>query len=103
MGFLSSVSKAGSILSAVVSTLTALYPLIVPAIEAAEAALGPGTGSAKLAVVVGSLKAAYSIEQTAVAAWESVEPAIVGVVNAVVAGYNAVHKGATPATPAAAT
>lgn len=87
-------------LAAIAQGVAALLPVARTAVAEAETALGPGTGSAKLAMVEGVLSSVYAVEQTAVATWNDIRPAILGVVEAIVAAYKSV-KPAAAATPAA--
>jgi len=94
MNIFGSLSKLAAIASAVAS----LFPVAIQAVQGAEAALGPGTGAAKLALVQATLQTVYATEQAAVATWAEVSPAITSIVNTIVAAINAVKKGTTTAT-----
>jgi hypothetical protein len=90
----------------IVSALASLLPAIGTAVQSAESALGPGNGSAKLAVVESTIQAAYSTVQGIEVAWADLQPAVAATVGALVTFYNTVkafsHAGkAAAAMPAA--
>lgn len=86
-------------LLSVLKTLISLFPLIIQAVQAIESAFPQGSqGAAKLDAVKGVIQSAYGAVQNVEQPFESMWPAIQGVVSTVVTLANAtgLFKTSTP-------
>lgn len=73
----------------IVKLILSLFPLIIQAVQAVEAAVpAGGNGAAKLDSIRQVLQGAYSIANDAAGKFEDVWPAISGTVGAVVSLFN---------------
>jgi hypothetical protein len=87
------------------STLLNLFPLVIQAIQVAEAAFPhANAGAAKLEMVKGMVASAYQTADTAGQAFEIIAPGVEAMVKTGVAIFNAAgsFKTAAPAAPGAA-
>lgn len=99
MNILDQLSKLKSIGVAI----AALFPSLIAAVQAAETALGPGVGAAKLAFVQNTLAAIYGTIQTAEVAWTDLLPSLTTVINALVTAFNAIKAFGHAGAPAVVT
>jgi hypothetical protein len=88
-------------ITSIIAALASLLPAISQSIQAAETALGPGNGAAKLAVVQSTVQAAYSTLQGVEVAWESLQPVVAQTITSLVTFYNTVKTFGHAGAPAA--
>lgn len=91
-----------NLITTIITTVIGLFPQIIQAVQAVEAAMPEGTaGTTKLALVQTILQTSYTAEQSAAVAFEKIWPTINSVITTVVADFKAV-KAAVTATEATA-